>query len=160
MVRVRPACPDDAGTIARIWYDGWREAHLGRVPEALHAARTAESFGERAAERIAETAVAVVADEIAGFVMVVADEVEQVYVATAHRGTAVAAALLAEAERLVGENGHEQPWLAVIAANERARRFYTKNGWSDAGPFEYLASTAEGHIRVAAHRYVKALGVS
>ena len=47
-VTVRPASPDDAQEVARIWYDGWRDGHLGHVPDELLAARTPESFGERA----------------------------------------------------------------------------------------------------------------
>jgi GNAT superfamily N-acetyltransferase len=89
--------------------------------------------------------------------MVVDDEVEQVYVAQAHRGTAVAAALLAEAERLVAAGGHERAWLAVVAGNTRARRFYERNGWADEGPFEHSAEGPAGPIRVPAHRYVKRL---
>ena len=38
--------------------------------------------------------------------MVVDDEVEQIYVAGSHRGSGVADALLAEAERQVGAAGH------------------------------------------------------
>ena len=40
--------------------------------------------------------VAIVADAVAGFVMVVDDEVQQLYVARDYRGTGVATALLAE----------------------------------------------------------------
>ncbi|MFD0856050.1 GNAT family N-acetyltransferase, partial [Actinomadura adrarensis] len=65
--------------------------------------------------RVDRTAVAVVDGEVAGFTMVHGDEVEQVYVAARHRGSGVAVAVLAEAERLVQENGHERAWLAVVA---------------------------------------------
>ena len=42
IVRIRPAGPDDAATVAEIWRAGWREAHLGRVPAELVAAQTAD----------------------------------------------------------------------------------------------------------------------
>jgi hypothetical protein len=83
---VRPAIPDDAAEVAVIWRDGWRDGHLGLVPDALVAVRTDESFDTRAAERVGDTTVAVVGAEVAGFVMVADDEVEQVYVSFRHRG--------------------------------------------------------------------------
>jgi GNAT superfamily N-acetyltransferase len=89
--------------------------------------------------------------------MVAGDEAEQVYVAADHRGTGVAALLLAEAERIIAANGHRRAWLAVVAGNERARRFYQRSGWTDEGLFEYAAATADGTIPVPAHRYVKEL---
>jgi ribosomal protein S18 acetylase RimI-like enzyme len=123
---VRPAAKADVPAIATIWHDGWRDGHLGNVPDALVAVRTPESFWTRAAARVADTTVAVDADGVAGFVMVVGDEVEQVYVAADRRGTGVAGMLLSEAERLVAGNGHERAWLAVAPGNERARRFYER----------------------------------
>ncbi|WP_433436526.1 N-acetyltransferase family protein [Nonomuraea sp. CA-141351] len=154
-MKLRPARDEDAQEIARIWHEGWGDGHRGNVPDALAAARTPESFAERAEQRIADTVVATVEDTVAGFVMVVEDEVEQVYVARQHRGTAVATALLAEAERLVAANGHERAWLAVVAGNARARRFYERNGWVDEGLFDHLAPSETGPIVVPAHRYVK-----
>jgi GNAT superfamily N-acetyltransferase len=156
-VTLRPAHPEDAPAVAEIWRTGWRDGHLGHVPDELLAARTDESFDVRAGERTGDTVVALVGDAVAGFVMVVGDEVEQVYVATAHRGTAVATTLLAEAERLVGSAGHERMWLAVVAGNTRARRFYERNGWVDEGPFDHMAEGPDGPIHVPAHRYVKQL---
>jgi len=154
-VTVRPASPDDAQEVARIWYDGWRDGHLGHVPDELLAARTSESFGERAPLRVEDTAVAVVGNEVAGFVMVDDDEVEQVYVSRNHRGTGIAAILLAESERLVAVQGHRRAWLAVATGNDRARRFYARNGWADEGPFDYPAAGPAGPIPVPCHRYAK-----
>ncbi|PXY30340.1 GNAT family N-acetyltransferase [Prauserella sp. PE36] len=155
VVTLRPATPEDTAAVARIWYLGWQDGHLGNVPAELLAIRTEESFTARAAQRIADTTVATVGGAVAGFVMVVEDEVEQVYVSREHRGSAVAAALLAEAERLVAEGGHECAWLAVVGGNTRARRFYERGGWRDEGPFDYAAASEAGPIPVPAHRYVK-----
>jgi GNAT superfamily N-acetyltransferase len=159
-VTLRPATADDAGVVAQIWYDGWRDGHLGNVPDQLVALRTRESFGERAANRVDDTVVAVLDGAVASFIMIVDDEVEQVYVAAAHRGAGVAGVLLTEAERLVGASGHSQAWLAVAPGNARARRFYERSGWRDEGVFDYPASTADGTLPVPCHRYVKALSAS
>ena len=155
MVTLRPATSDDAGAIAQIWADGWRDGHLGHVPDELVALRTRESFDDRAAARVADTVVADVDGEVAGFVMVVGDEVEQVYVAASHRGTGLAATLLTEAEQLVAANGHTRAWLAVAPGNARARRFYERSGWTDEGRFDYPASIERGTLPVPCHRYVK-----
>jgi GNAT superfamily N-acetyltransferase len=157
LVSLRPASVEDAEAVATIWCDGWRDGHLGRVPEALVAARTPESFRSRAAQRVGNTVVAVAgtSHEVAGFVMVVDDEVEQVYVSANHRGTSVAGLLLAEAERLVAAAGHRRAWLAVVAGNARARRFYERCGWADDGLFDYAAAVPGGTIAVPSHRYVK-----
>jgi len=117
--RLRRAMAADADVIAAIWLAGWRESHLDHVPEALVAARTPTSFRTRAAQRIDDTTVAVTADAIAGFVMVVGAEVEQVYVDGANRGSGVAALLLDEAQRVIAAAGHRMAWLAVIASNTR-----------------------------------------
>jgi GNAT superfamily N-acetyltransferase len=154
-VTLRKGAQDDAAAIAEIWRLGWRDGHEGFVPDALVEARTAESFRARAADRAGEMTVAVVDGAVAGFVLVVGDEVEQVYVSTSYRGTGVAQALLREAEREVRANGHSTGWLAVIAANGRARAFYERAGWRDDGPFDYEAGSERGPITVPCHRYTK-----
>jgi ribosomal protein S18 acetylase RimI-like enzyme len=157
VVTLRQATANDAPKIAEIWHLGWRDGHLGFVPQELVAARHQDSFRTRAAQRVSDTTVAVVDGDVAGFVMVVGDEVEQVYVAARHRGMGVADTLMTEAERRIARAGHSTAWLAVVAGNARARRFYERRGWSDAGPFDYAAAGEDGPISVPSRRYVKQL---
>lgn len=156
-VVVRPARPDDAERVAAIWEQGWREVHPGEVPAALLEARTSASFRRRAADRVTDTLVAVVGGTVAGFVMSDGDEVDQVYVAPAGRGSGVAAALLSAAEERIRATGHHAAWLAVVGGNVRARAFYGRQGWVDEGEFTHDAPGPEGPISVTAHRYVKDL---
>jgi GNAT superfamily N-acetyltransferase len=156
-VEVRDAQSDDAATIAEIWFVGWRDGHLGNVTDELVRSRTAESFLTRATERVADTRVATVDGEIAGFTMVADDEVEQVYVTGLARGHGVAVVLLADAERRIDDSGHATAWLAVVAGNARARRFYERSGWSDRGGFDYEAKSESGPILVPSRRYEKNL---
>ena len=153
-LEVRAARADDAKAVAEIWEQGWRDGHLGNVPDELVALRTPASFAMRAADRVADTTVATVAGEVAGFVMVVGAEVEQVYVSARHRGSGIANTLLVEAERQVAAGGHPKAWLAVAPGNARARRFYERQGWVDEGRFDYRAA---GMI-VPCHRYAKPVG--
>jgi GNAT superfamily N-acetyltransferase len=154
---IRPATAADAAAVARIWEAGWREAHIGHVPDELVRVRTSESFRSRAGLRVPDTAVAEVGGRVAGFVMVEDDEVDQVYVDAAHRGSGVARPLLAEAERLVAAGGHARAWLAVVTGNARACRFYEREGWTDDGAFQHDAPVEGGSIPVACRRMVKEL---
>ena len=154
-VALRRGGRQDASDVAEIWRLGWRDGHLGLVPDELAEVRTEESFRARAAERVDEMTVAVVDGEVAGFVLVVGAEVEQVYVSSDYRGRGVADALLLEAEREVRANGHAEAWLAVVAGNARARAFYERAGWQDEGPFDYAAATEDGPIAVPCRRYTK-----
>jgi GNAT superfamily N-acetyltransferase len=156
-IELRPATPDDVPALAALWHTGWHDGHAGHLPDGLLAFRTAESFVPRTAERIARMTVATKDGEPAGFTVVDGEEVEQVYVAAAHRGTGVAAVLLSDAEKQVAAAGHEQAWLAVAPGNARARRFYERQGWSDGGGFTYVAEAGDATMEVPALRYVKAL---
>ena len=86
-------------------------------------------------ELLDTTTVATVDGQIAGFIVTNRDEIEQLYVASDHRGSSIAAALLEHGEQVISAE-HELAFLAVVDANSRARRFYERNGWHDAGPFE------------------------
>lgn len=157
MTELRPGTSEDAGAVAEIWYLGWQDAHRGNVPDDLVVARTKEPFWERAAQRVGDTVVVTVDGQVAGFVMVVDDEVDQVYVPADHRGSGVAVALLGAAEQQVAANGHGKAWLAVVAGNARARKFYERQGRTDEGRFDHEAPSDSGPILVPAHRYVKSV---
>ena len=151
---LRPAVPGDAEAIAAVWHAGWADGHLGHVPDALAAHRRLDDFRRRVPARLPETTVAVAGGRVVGFVMLHGDEVEQVYVARDARGTGAADALLARGEEEVARRA-PVAWLAVAPGNARARRFYERNGWTDAGPFDYAAEVEGGTMVVPCRRYVK-----
>ena len=156
MTSIRPATDADMGPVADLWHEGWHDGHAGHVPDGLTAARTLTAFHERTPSRVGETSVAVDEDGgLLGFVMVVDDEVEQVFVAREARGTGVADVLLAEAERRVSAAGHDEAWLAVVAGNARARRFYEKLGWRDTGDLPYEVVAGGATYVSPCRRYVK-----
>ncbi len=156
MTTIRPAGAADMGAVADLWHEGWHSGHAGHVPDGLAALRTLEAFHARTPARVADTTVAVSDDgALLGFVMVVGDEVEQVFVGPAARGTGLAGVLLTEAERQVSAGGHPSAWLAVVAGNARARRFYEKAGWSDEGDLPYEVTAGGQRFVSPCRRYVK-----
>ena len=156
MITLRPATPDDVETIATVWHRGWRDGHLGHVPDSLHPHRQLAHFLERVPPRLHQTTVATVGSSVVGFVTVHDDEVEQIYVAESARGGGAATALLRHAEQAIAAR-FDRAWLAVVAGNSRARRFYERSGWRDAGAFDYAAEISGGSIPVPCLRYEKRL---
>jgi ribosomal protein S18 acetylase RimI-like enzyme len=154
---LRPATPDDVEVLAVLWHEGWRDGHLADAPEQLLKDRTLETFRARTTFRLGDMTVATVDGVIAGFVIVTGDEVEQVYVDRAYRGTTVAKTVLLEGERRVREQGYDEAWLAVVDGNERARAFYAREGWADQGIEEYDVPATDPPLRWNVHRYTKAL---
>ncbi|WP_156742823.1 GNAT family N-acetyltransferase [Occultella aeris] len=153
-VDMRPAVPADVGDITRIWRQGWADAHLGHVPAALVAARTAASFAERAREQVADTIVAARGEEVLGFAMIDGDQVDQLYLDRAARGGGIGAALLKAAAEAVMAAGHQRAWLVVATGNVAARRFYERQGWVDGGPIVHRAPVPGGSVAVDGHRFV------
>jgi ribosomal protein S18 acetylase RimI-like enzyme len=154
MLTLRAAAPDDIEAIAQVWHRAWRDGHLGHVPEALLAHRHLESFLARVPERLSSTTLATLGGRVVGFVTVSADELEQLFVDASARGSGAAVALIRHGEGTIAQR-FERAWLAVASGNARARRFYAREGWSDAGPFDYAAQVAGGSIAVPCHRYEK-----
>jgi ribosomal protein S18 acetylase RimI-like enzyme len=153
---IRPATPADLDTVAAVWSAGWVDGHAGHVPDALVQHRRHEDFQALVATRIPNTIV--IDDEagVVGFVTVIDDQVEQIYVDRDARGKGASTTLLDYAETIIAAN-HQVAWLAVVSGNTRARRFYERNGWHDAGPLVYMAETLQGRLAVPTRRYEKRL---
>jgi putative acetyltransferase len=149
----RRATTNDVEAVATIWHVGWGDGHLGHVPSELVRYRDEAQFVSRARDRIDNTWVAESLGQVMGFAVVKGDEVEQLYVDRAARGTGVAAMLLHKAEAEIRGAGYRRAWLAVVAGNQRARAFYARHGWRDAGPMSYMAETEAGPLPVPTHRY-------
>jgi ribosomal protein S18 acetylase RimI-like enzyme len=158
--RIRRAAAGDVDALARIWDAGWRDAHLGRVPVALLSYRTADSYSDRIRDRLPNTWTGLHEGRVAGFVVVIDDEIEQLYVDGRARGTGLGVSLLREGERRIGAAGHDRAWLAVAVGNVEARAFYERVGWSDAGQTDYEAEAGDSVVLVPCRRYEKAILLS
>ena len=158
---LRPARGTDVDRIAEIWHEGWHDGHAGHVPDGLTAARTLPAFTERVRHRVTDTDETIVAEvdgEVAGFLMVELDEVEQLFVARGHRGSGLATTLLREGERQVAGKGYAVAWLAVVTGNARARRFYEREGWADAGDLPYVVEAGGEQFVSPCRRYETSVG--
>lgn len=154
---LRPATAADVEAIATIWQRGWRDGHLGHVPTILLRHREPGYFLERVPARLDTTTVATIDADPVGFVVTHDDEIEQLYVDVSARGSGVADALLQQGETVISAR-HDRAWLAVVAGNTRARRFYERSGWADTGAFDHLAhATGDTTVSVPALRYEKHL---
>jgi GNAT superfamily N-acetyltransferase len=126
---VRAAMTDDIDLLARIWYDGWQDAHAGILPGALASRRTIDRLRERLRAELPDVRVLGPPSAPVGFCLLRGDELCQLYVSSVVRGTGAAAALTADAESWMGASGVETAWLACAVGNARAARFYEKQGW-------------------------------
>ena len=54
------------------------------------------------------------------------------------------------------QRGPSRPgWLEVVTGNARARAFYAREGWHDAGTADRVIDTSSGPAVVPSHRYEK-----
>jgi GNAT superfamily N-acetyltransferase len=154
---VRTAGREELDRLAEIWFEGWHDAHAEIVSERLVQARTLPRFKARLQAGLAHTRVAGPAGAAVGFYILKDDEVYQFFVAAESRGTGVAAALMADAEMRLRENGVQTAWLTCAIGNERAARFYEKNGWHRTGTMIENLELPDGVFPLEVWRYEKSL---
>jgi ribosomal protein S18 acetylase RimI-like enzyme len=155
---VRNAQESEVGELARIWFDGWQEAHAQVLPAELARLRTFESFQERLAASLDRVRVGGPADAPVGFCVTKGSQLDQLYVSSEARGSGVAEALILDAEARLIEGGVRRSWLACAIGNERAARFYEKQGWVRVGTVIEHLEAGTGTFALEVWRYEKALG--
>ena len=155
---VRAAVAAEVEHLARIWHEGWHEAHAHLLPPELARLRTLESLRDRLQAALPSVRVAGPPGAPLGFCMLKGSELYQVYVTARARGTGVAAALMADAEARLAGSGVDTAWLACAVGNERAAKFYEKCGWRRAGTVSYQPDASNGSPPIDVWRYEKRLG--
>jgi ribosomal protein S18 acetylase RimI-like enzyme len=154
---VRDAKSSEIDALAKIWFDGWQDAHAHLLPEALARLRTLDSFRDRLGAALDRVRVVGPADAPLGFCMTKGSELYQLYVSPEARGAGLAAALIVDAEARLHKDGVPHAWLACAIGNERAARFYEKCGWVRAGTVVEQLDIDGGTFPLAVWRYEKAL---
>jgi GNAT superfamily N-acetyltransferase len=156
---VRPAEERDLDQLARVWHDGWHDAHAAILPVELTQLRTLDTFRDRLRAGLARVRVIGPPGAPVGFCMLKDDELYQLFVAESSRGTGVAKALIADAEDRLRALGFTTAWLACAIGNDRAARFYEKSGWHRAATVDYHAETPTGTLLLQVWRYEKPLQI-
>src|SRR3954451_16569138 len=138
-VRIRRAVPDDAEALAHLHLDCWEDAYTGLVPQRILDERREPAAVAGRVDRwrqiVDQTEPTLLAQgptSLIGFVMAgegrdndvdVPLELKALYVRASWWGTGVGYALMEEAI------GDRAAYLWVLAGNERALRFYERQGF-------------------------------
>jgi GNAT superfamily N-acetyltransferase len=154
-MQVRDAEESEVDHLARLWYDGWQDAHAKILPADLARLRTLESFRERMRAALPNVRAIGPMGAPIGFHLLKGEELDQLYVAAAARGSGIAAILIADAEARLAERGTKVAWLACAIGNARAARFYERSGWRRAGAVTIHVETSMGPYALEVWRYEK-----
>lgn len=159
-MEVRSADESEVDRLATIWFEAWQDAHAHILPAELVRVRTLRSFRDRIRAALFDVRVVEASGQPVGLCIVKGDELYQLFVSAHARGTGAAAALLADAEARIGDNGAETAWLACAIGNDRAARFYEKNGWRRIGNMVSRLETPNGEFPLEVWRYEKPLAAA
>jgi ribosomal protein S18 acetylase RimI-like enzyme len=156
-MQVRTPEVSEIDALARIWHEGWQDAHAELLPSELSRERTLESFRERLPKLLTDLRTIGEPGEPLGLSITRDDELNQFYVAAESRGKGIAKTLIDEVEHRLAANGVRTAWLACAIGNNRAARFYEKSGWHLARTFTHKIETPDGPLAFDVWRYEKDL---
>jgi GNAT superfamily N-acetyltransferase len=154
---IRDAKLSELGQLAKIWFDGWQDAHARIVPVELARLRTLRSFEERLRAASTGVRVAGAVGEPVGSYLLMGAELYQFYVSSNARGSGVAAVLMVDAEAHLRKRDVHTAWLACAIGNDRAARFYEKCGWLRSGTVTDDVEVPGGTFALKVWRYEKSL---
>lgn len=155
---IRRLTETDLGAVAGLWHDAWHDGHGACLPAAIVAERKPSTFVERLGPLSEGSFVAERDGAIVGFAAIEGNEVDQLYVAADMRGTGTAAALLAAVEAELVRRGVSDAVIQCSHGNDRAHRFYSRNGWTDTGLRDLPLWTPDGrHETHPTHVFTKHL---
>lgn len=156
-MQVRRAEVSEIDALAKIWYDGWQDAHAELLPAEIARERRLETFRERLPKVLTDLRTIGEPGEPLGLSITKDDELNQFYVAAESRGKGIAKRLIDEVEKRLAANGVRTAWLACAIGNDRAARFYEKSGWHLARTFTHALQAPDGPIEFDVWRYEKDL---
>jgi ribosomal protein S18 acetylase RimI-like enzyme len=147
MVTIRPATVDDADAVGEVHVRAWQSAYRGMMPDEYLDGLRAEEHAARWREHLiaptSDAELLVVDDDqrVVGFAAVgppfdrdVSSDVGQLYAINLDPdvwGRGLGRELLSVATARLRERGYVEAVLWVIPDNQRARRLYDSEGWTD-----------------------------
>jgi GNAT superfamily N-acetyltransferase len=153
----RLAQANDFKPLAELWHKAWHDAHAALTPPALVAGRTPASFAARLETVGDRLRIAGPSGAPLGLCIIDRDEIDQLYVATAARGTGLAAALLSDGEARIAAAGITEARLECARGNDRAARFYAREGWQQTGHAAVPAHAVDPPILIDVIHFRKTL---
>ena len=125
-VRIRPARAEDLEPLAELHHAIWLESHAGFVGLPT-SARDVRWYREVIASTLDRTLVAERDGTPDGYVTWLGELLDDIWVAPWAQGQGVGARLLGSCEEA---SGFAEARLECVAANQGARRFYARHGWT------------------------------
>ena len=156
-MEIRAAVVSDLDHLASIWHSRWQDVHAPILSAELARYQTFDSFRDKLEATLPNIRIAEVYGQLVGFSIIKEDELYQLYVSSEVRGTGIAAALLADAEKIMRSRGVESAWLACAIGNKRAADFYSENGWRYWGNMVCELPSPQGENYLEVWRYEKDL---
>jgi GNAT superfamily N-acetyltransferase len=154
---IRPASPSELDAIAELYCTVWHETHGALMPDLERQGRTLAFFLDRMLQLLQTTLVGHRRGRIAGFASWRGDYLGQLFVRAEYRGFGIANELLSAAERSMATAGTAASELHCLVGNDRAHRFYIRNGWSSDGIITEKLADSRGYVDVPFWRMTKRL---
>jgi len=156
-IKLRPLTRAEVDATATLWHGGWRDGHLGIVPDQLVQFRDLGTFRKRLELDLDACFITGPIGAPDGFLRLKDDEIDQFYIAASARGTGLAGALMGATEDLLRKRGVKRAWLYCSVGNDRAARFYEKCGFDHAMTFAAEVETLGAQVMVDVMRFEKDL---
>jgi ribosomal protein S18 acetylase RimI-like enzyme len=150
-VIVRAAVADDAPAMARVHVAAWERAYRGLVADAEIAARTPAAREAMWREVLTGGAIAFVAERtgtVVGLCSLLGSDISALYVDPQHWRTGVGSALLAAGLARLRAEGQTVATLWVLEANDPARAFYTRFGFTPDGARSEVGGAPKVRLRL------------
>lgn len=154
---IRLAEATEVDALAKLWHEGWQDAHAAILPAELRRVRTLASFRDRLRASLPDVRTTGAVNAPLGFCIARGDELHQLFVSAQSRGQGIAAALVGDAEVRIRANGANVAWLACAIGNDRAAGFYERCGWQRAGTMMLPLDIPTGKFPLEVWRYEKCL---
>ena len=128
-IEIAPLSSGDLDSVSALYHAIWHETHAPYQDARIVKSRDLKFFISRLQRWKADTLVARIGVELAGFASWNGPALEALYVVPQSRSSGVGTKLLSRAEDAMRKFGPSELLLDCICANAAGRKFYEGNGW-------------------------------